>query len=113
MLHEQKIDHPIIPADKKVIRKIWMIAGILGVVTAIEYIFAFSMHAGGLRNFIFIALTFVKAFFIMSEFMHMGHEKKALAWSVLGPLVLLMWLVLAFYFESTALENALSTIWGR
>lgn len=113
MGHTERPEPVVIPADKKVIQKIWITAGYLAAITAVEFIIAFTMPASGLRNFIFIALTFVKAYYIMAEFMHLGHERKALAWTILAPLLFLTWLILALYMESTALAEALSTIWGR
>lgn len=103
----------VIPVDKKVIRKIWLTAGILALLTAVEFVFAFTLPASGIRNFIFIALTFVKAYYIIAEFMHLGHETKALTWSVLAPLMFLTWLILALNIESTSIAEALRTIWSR
>ena len=36
-------------------------------------------------KFIFIGLTIFKAFFIVFSFMHLGDEKKAMKYSILGP----------------------------
>ncbi len=48
---------------------------------------------------VIIVLSLYKAYFIVFEFMHMGHEVKGLAWSVLLPLVLLVWFVIALIYE--------------
>ena len=78
MINEE--NKPIIVAapDKDKIRKIWMTALFLAVVTGIEFVFAFTMAAGTLRTSIFVALTLVKAFYIVSEFMHLKYEVKVL-----------------------------------
>lgn len=52
-----------------------------------------------LVGIVIIALSLYKAYFIVFEFMHMGHEVKGLAWSVLLPLVLLVWFVIALIYE--------------
>lgn len=48
---------------------------------------------------VIIALSLYKAYFIVFEFMHMGHEVKGLAWSVILPLILLVWFVIALMYE--------------
>lgn len=97
MAHSEHISHDE-GKDAK-IRRIWMVAGILGLITLIEFAFAFLMGAGPIRNFIFIALTIVKAFYIVAEFMHLKHEVKTLIWSVLLPIIFICWLILALLAE--------------
>ena len=87
-------------------KAIWKTFGILVALTALEFVFAFAMDASTARNAIFIILTIMKAFFIVAEFMHLKHETKALIWSVLLPMALVTWLMVAlisegsYYFES-------------
>jgi caa(3)-type oxidase subunit IV len=83
------------PVDRQKIIGIWKIALILFIITAIEYAFAFMMDAGTLRNVIFVGLTIVKAFYIVSEFMHLGHEVKGLIYSVILPMLFIIWLIVA------------------
>lgn len=87
------------PADKAHIRKIWMTALILGVITTIEFICAFTMPRGTLLIAIFIGLTIVKAFYIVAEFMHMKYETKSLLWSIILPTIFIIWLILALLVE--------------
>lgn len=111
--HEQEITVEVVPADKKKIAKIWKVALILGIVTGIEFVFAFLLGPDFkyTKITIFIALTIVKAFFIMAEFMHMSHERKGLVWSVLLPLVFLGWLIAVLLIESSAIESAVDRLW--
>lgn len=87
-------------------KAIWKTFFILVVLTAIEFLFAFTMEAGTLRNAIFIILTIFKAFYIVAEFMHLKHETKSLIWSIILPLALVIWLMVAliaegsYYYES-------------
>lgn len=87
-------------------KAIWKTFGILVGLTALEFLFAFTMDASTLRNAIFIILTLFKAFYIVAEFMHLKHETKTLIWSVIIPLALVVWLMVAllsegsYYFES-------------
>ena len=89
---------------------IWRVFGILVGITAVEFVFVFLMHPSTLRNSIFIVLTIMKAFFIVAEFMHLKHEVKALIWTILIPMALLIWLLIALVSEGTyggqAIQNA-------
>jgi cytochrome c oxidase subunit IV len=87
-------------------KAIWRTFIILVGLTALEFVFAFTMDASTLRNSIFIVLTIFKAFYIVAEFMHLKHETKALIWAVLIPMALVIWLMVAlisegsYYFDS-------------
>jgi len=95
------------PAEKSVIWGIWKVAIILAAVTAVEYVFAFTMDAGFLRSTIFVALTIVKAFYIVSEFMHLGHEVKGLIYSIILPMVFILWLIAALVnIEGAAVKDS-------
>ena len=50
----------------------------------------------GIRNFGFLALTVVKAGYIVAVFMHLGDELKNFMITVLVPLVLFVWFIIAF-----------------
>lgn len=108
--HSNHTHIEVIPADKNKILKIWKVAGILAFITAIEFAFAFGLdHTWKYTKIvIFISLTVVKAFYIVSEFMHLGHEKKALVYSVILPLMFLVWGITAFLMESDAIFIAIS-----
>ncbi|HSI89773.1 MAG TPA: cytochrome C oxidase subunit IV family protein [Adhaeribacter sp.] len=86
------------PAQTKAI---WRTFVILCVLTGIEFAFAFAMDAGMLRNSIFIILTIFKAFFIVAEFMHLKHEVKSLIWTIMIPMALLVWLLIALITDGT------------
>jgi len=89
------------PVDKAVIRHVLKVAGILFVVTVIEFIIAFTLASGGLKTSIFVVMTIVKAFYIVSEFMHLGHEEKGLRWMIIFPTILVIWLIIALLVEGT------------
>lgn len=93
------------PADKANINKLWKIAGLLLVVTLIEFAFAFALPESmkWTKIAIFIGLTFVKAFYIVSEFMHLKHETKVLIWSIVLPMIFVVWLVIALIYEGGAI----------
>lgn len=91
------------PVDKSKVRHLLKVALILFIVTIIEFVIAFTMESSPLRTSIFIGLTIVKAFYIVSEFMHLGHEAKVLIWSILIPMLFVVWLIIALLMEGNAI----------
>jgi cytochrome c oxidase subunit IV len=85
---------------------------LLAVVTLIEV--AVSLVGAGhvigkipqLVRYVFMAiiagLSIYKAYFIIFDFMHMKHEVKSLAWTVLMPVGLLTWALIAFFQEGSS-----------
>jgi cytochrome c oxidase subunit IV len=79
--------------EGKVIRKkIWKVTAILSILTAIEIlmgIYLSSRDAGywPVIKWLFIIMTVIKAFYIVWEFMHLGHEKKSLRRYIVIPYV--------------------------
>jgi cytochrome c oxidase subunit IV len=98
-LQENKTTLEVIPRNEEKIKKIWKTALILLILTSIEFVFAFTLPRGILLYAIFIGLTIWKAKYIMMEFMHLGHEAKPLFYSIIVPLIFLIWLVIALVKE--------------
>jgi len=87
--------------------------GLLAAITLIEVFFSLAgkgyipglgfLARGGftvyLVGFILIALSLYKAKFIIYDFMHMKYEAKGLAMTVLLPVGLLFWGMIAFFNE--------------
>jgi cytochrome c oxidase subunit 4 len=98
----------VIPADKEKIKKIWVTAGILGLITALEFLIAFTVphEMETTRVAIFVAMTIVKAFYIVGEFMHLKYEVKVLIWSILIPMIFVVWMLIAFIYEGSAILDA-------
>jgi cytochrome c oxidase subunit IV len=106
MTHGENEAHvTVLPPNKEKIKKLWTVAGILGVVTAFEFLIAFTMHSGPLKTSIFIGLTIVKAGYIVGEFMHLRYEVKVLFWSILIPMIFVVWMLVAFVYEGIAISN--------
>src|SRR5689334_10843752 len=66
-------------------KQLWRVFWIMLAVTIVELIVGFygEHFARTFLLFFFISFTIVKAFFIVFSFMHLGHENKALKYSVL------------------------------
>ncbi len=98
---------------EKAIRQVYVGLGILAVITLIEVgvsLFGKGHIIKGMdENFwvviiaalLIILLSLYKAKFIIYEFMHMRHEVKGLARSVLLPVLLLVWAIVAFFYEGS------------
>lgn len=91
-------------------KRIWMVFGLLSVVTTVEVILGIlkpeALHMNNflsmnLLNWIFILLTIYKAYYIVWAFMHMEGEKSSLRWSVVAPLIfLVLYLVFILLVEA-------------
>ncbi len=91
----------VLPPNKEKIKQLWRVAGILLLVTIVEFIIAFTLPHGPAKTFLFVILTIVKAGYIVGEFMHLRHEVKVLFWAVLIPMIFVVWMLVAFVYEGT------------
>ena len=94
-------------AGKKLRKKIWMVTGILTLITAIEVAIGASIHQDSsywsVVKVFFIALTLVKAAYIVLVFMHLGDERKVLKYVILIP-----YFIFAIYLIAILLYEGLS-----
>lgn len=98
-------------AHKAATKRIWQVAGILSVITAIEFVLALiwpeSMNnMRWILNMVFLTLTVLKAFYIIGEFMHLKHEAKLLIYSILIPCIFVVWFIVALIYEGDAIFGA-------
>lgn len=93
------------PINKKKVKQLITVAVYLLIITSIEFLVAFTMDSGPLRTSIFIGLTIVKAYYIVSEFMHLKYEVKMLIWSIMIPLMFIIWLIIALIYEGGAVYD--------
>lgn len=94
-------------AKKDVFKGMWLLA----VVTLIEVFISLAAKGyiiAGLEDYSWvlyaagiglIVLSLYKAYFIVYEFMHMAYEVKGLGATVLLPMLLLVWAIIAFFQE--------------
>lgn len=86
---------------------------LLLIVTLVEVAIALvgNGHIGGMHfpKMIMIPvmciLSLYKAYYIVSVFMHLGHETRGMAASVVLPMLLLVWAIIAFLWEGEAWRN--------
>ncbi len=95
---------------------------ILAVVTVIEVLVALTgkgyiiegYHAPKvLMNTLMIGMSLYKAYLIVFEFMHMKYEARGLMLSVLLPVCLLIWAIIAFLYEGNAWKGYRQTVQDR
>jgi cytochrome c oxidase subunit 4 len=101
--HEQQVT--VIPPNKEKIMHLWKVAGILLAITIVEFIVAFTMGHGSMKTFIFVVMTIVKAGYIVGEFMHLKYETKVLFWSILIPIIFIVWMLVAFVYEGMKMSD--------
>ncbi len=105
--HGEETTVTVLPPDKERIKKLWQVAGILGIITLIEFAVAFLVphELKDVRVWTFILMTIVKAAYIVGEFMHLRHETKVLMWSILVPIVFIVWMLVAFVYEGMSIGD--------
>ena len=79
-------------AGTKIRKKVWIVTALLTVLTGLEVAMGIFLSERGtitwqIVKWGFILMTAAKAGMIVMEFMHLGHEKKALKWLVLAPYI--------------------------
>ena len=58
-----------------------------------------------IMNIAMIAMSMYKAYLIVGEFMHLGHEVRAMGMSGVLPMLLLVWAIIAFMQEGGAWKD--------
>ncbi len=92
-------------------KEIWKVTIILSVLTIIELAFGFLMMgmADGLgKHFIkgvIIILMLAKAFYIVGYFMHLRHELRNMILTIVVPLFLFVWFIVAFLTDGNSFKN--------
>lgn len=107
---EQETPHvEVQPVNKAKVRHFIKVMLYLAVITAFEFAIAFTVPHDykWLRIVIFIVLTIVKAYYIVAEFMHLGHEKKSLKMSIVLPMLFVVFLVFILIYQGDAILKVL------
>ncbi|HEY8397256.1 MAG TPA: cytochrome C oxidase subunit IV family protein [Flavihumibacter sp.] len=95
---------------KEVIR----VTVILTVVTLIELALGFWLYKSqaGMGSFmitfikgVILILMLVKAFYIVAYFMHLKHELKNMIMTIVVPLLLFIWFIIAFLYDGNSFKE--------
>ncbi len=99
-------------------KEIWKITWILSALTIIELALGFWMYfshntmSGSMVMFIkgtILILMMVKAFYIVSYFMHLKHEIRNMIMTIVVPLGLFIWFIISFLYEGNSYKNLKNT----
>ena len=96
---------------KEIWRTFWILLGLTIVELILGYIMI-GVEAYGTRLMIkgfIIILMLAKAFYIVAYFMHLKSEIRNLIMTILVPLALLIWAIIAFLYEGNSFKNNRNT----
>jgi len=85
--------------SKAKVRNIWKITAYLTIITIVEVIIGLYVSGHMSKFYVnsgFILLTILKAALIVKVFMHLGDEFKNMILTILIPLTLFIWFIIAF-----------------
>jgi len=117
-IYEYSLDAHHSEEEGKLLRKkIWKVTAILTAITILEVALgAFIKQSSAIWPVIkwsFIALTIVKAAYIVLVFMHLGDEKKSLKYMILVPyFIFILYLIYILLVEGMAIDSALKLHMG-
>lgn len=117
-IYEYSLDAHHSEEEGKLLRKkIWKVTAILTAITILEVALgAFIKQSSSIWPVIkwsFIALTIVKAAYIVLVFMHLGDEKKSLKYMILVPyFIFILYLIYILLVEGMAIDSALKLHMG-
>ncbi|MBV9986863.1 MAG: cytochrome C oxidase subunit IV family protein, partial [Chitinophagaceae bacterium] len=98
------------------VKEIIKVTVILSVLTIVELALGFWMmgmpHDSGLRLGVkgaIIILMMAKAFYIVGYFMHLKHEIRNLIMTIVVPLALFIWFIVAFLYDGNSFRHLRNT----
>ena len=98
------------------VKEIIKVTVILSVLTIVELALGFWMMSmpleSGLRLAVkgaIIILMMAKAFYIVGYFMHLKHEVKNLIMTIVVPLALFVWFIIAFLYDGNSFRHLRNT----
>lgn len=97
---------------KKEIIKVTIILTILTLVELALGFVMMDMEDGFTKHFIkglIIILMLVKAFYIVGYFMHLKHEVKNLIMTIVVPLLIFVWFIIAFLYDGNSYKDLRNT----
>lgn len=101
-------------------KKIWRTFWLLSIITVIELCIGlaiYNIHKGEHPNHTLVLmfkgvvciLTLAKAYYIVSIFMHLGDEIRNMIMTIVVPLCLFIWFIIAFLWDGTSWRNMKNT----
>jgi cytochrome c oxidase subunit IV len=99
-------EHAHDSSTKGIWKTFWILLAITVFEVGLAFLYLeFDFMARWALNGIFVCLTLVKAFFIVAEFMHLRNEIRNLVMTILFPLLLFVWFIIAFLADGDSWKN--------
>ncbi len=101
-------DAPGEDSKKRIWKTTWILSGITIVELALGYLLyatEFSSTVVMLIKGIIVILSLAKAFYIVSIFMHLGDEIRNMIMTIVVPLALFIWFIIAFLWDGDSWKN--------
>lgn len=99
-------------------KRIWKIFWVLSFLTLIELALGYLLYATHgewsyaaviTTKIVIGVLTLLKAFYIVSVFMHLGDEVRNMIMTIVVPLALFVWFIIAFLADGNSWKNLRNT----
>ncbi len=104
-------DHEHHGGTKEIWRTFWILLGLTIVELVLGYIMI-GVESTAIRIVLkgsIVILMLAKAFYIVSYFMHLGSEIRNLVMTIIVPLALLVWGIVAFLYDGNSYKNNRNT----
>jgi cytochrome c oxidase subunit IV len=98
--------------------RIWKIFWVLSFLTIVELALGYFLYFKGenlsttvvlITKVVIGILTLLKAYYIVSVFMHLGDEVRNMIMTITVPLVLFVWFIIAFLWDGNSWKNMRNT----
>ena len=98
--------------------RIWKVFWVLSLLTVIELALGYFLYFKGeslgsaailTTKVVIGVLTLLKAYYIVSVFMHLGDEVRNMIMTITVPLVLFVWFIIAFLWDGNSWRNMRNT----
>jgi cytochrome c oxidase subunit IV len=98
--------------------RIWKVFWVLSLLTVIELALGYFLYFKGegmgsaailTTKIVIGVLTLLKAYYIVSVFMHLGDEVRNLIMTITVPLVLFVWFIIAFLWDGNSWREMRNT----
>ncbi|OFY93533.1 MAG: hypothetical protein A3K10_01830 [Bacteroidetes bacterium RIFCSPLOWO2_12_FULL_31_6] len=101
---EEYREHTEFAGDMK--KQIWKSFGIIFSLTLLNIVIYLSLLGNNftLKNYIFVAICLVKAYYIVFTFMHLKMEKKMLRYFIIVPIVFIFYLLIITLTEGNSIS---------
>ena len=110
-------EHQDEAAFKKKVRKTTILLSVITIIELAIGLIIYTMHKGDNPSALLILmfkgavciLTLAKAYYIVSVFMHLGDEIRNMIMTIVVPLLLFVWFIIAFIYEGNSYKNLRNT----